>query len=139
MTEDRPYRIAVVAPSNTFDGETAARVEALAARLYPEGAVQLHFAAQTYSREGHFAGADAERAAAVVGMANDPRFDAIWFARGGYGSGRLIETVLPELTETARATAASPPSRTMSCGIGPWATCSKPLAYNAPSKAPPSL
>lgn len=105
MAEDRPYRIAVVAPSNSFAGETAARVEALAARLYPGGEVALAFADQAFMREGHFAGSDKERAAALVRMANDPRYDAVWFARGGYGSGRLIEAVLPALTETARAKA----------------------------------
>ncbi|MEO6340194.1 MAG: LD-carboxypeptidase [Caulobacteraceae bacterium] len=103
MKRDRPYRIAVVAPSNSFEGQTAAEVEALAQRLYPMGAVELTFATQAYMREGHFAGSDAERAAALVMMANDPSFNAIWFARGGYGSGRLIETVLPDLTKAARA------------------------------------
>ena len=29
--------------------------------------------------------------------------DALWFARGGYGSGRLAQTVLPRLTAAARA------------------------------------
>ncbi len=35
-------------------------------------------------------------------MANDDSFDALWFGRGGYGSFRLIERVLPRLDEAAR-------------------------------------
>ena len=46
---------------------------------------------------GHFAGDDATRAAAFVEVANDEAYDAVWFARGGYGAGRLVEPVLPAL------------------------------------------
>ena len=35
-------------------------------------------------------------------MANDASFDALWFARGGYGSCRLAERLLPKLTGAAR-------------------------------------
>lgn len=35
-------------------------------------------------------------------MANDPSIDAIWFARGGYGSCRLEETAFSRLTERAK-------------------------------------
>ena len=36
-------------------------------------------------------------------VANSEAFDAVWFARGGYGSGRLIEAALPRLGPAARA------------------------------------
>ena len=35
-------------------------------------------------------------------MANDPGFDALWFARGGYGSCRIAEDVLGRLGPAAR-------------------------------------
>ena len=75
------------------------RVTALAAARFP--AVEVHFHPQCYLSSGHFAGADSERAAAFVDVANDPSFDALWFGRGGYGSGRIAEAVLPKLNAAA--------------------------------------
>jgi muramoyltetrapeptide carboxypeptidase len=80
----------------------AERVTALAAQHYP--AAELHFHPQCFLSAGHFAGTDAERAAAFVEIANDASFDALWFGRGGYGSGR-IATALDQLTDAARAKA----------------------------------
>lgn len=79
----------------------AERVTALAAERFP--AVELHFHPQCFRSAGHFAGSDAERAAALVEIANDASFDALWFGRGGYGSGRIAETALGQLTDAARA------------------------------------
>ena len=79
----------------------AERVTALAAARFP--AVELHFHPQCFLSAGHFAGTDAERAAAFVEIANDASFDALWFGRGGYGSGRIAETALGQLTDAARA------------------------------------
>ena len=59
--------------------------------------VELVFHPQCFLPAGHFAGTDAERAAAFVEVANDPAFDAVWFARGGYGSCRIAEAALAEL------------------------------------------
>ncbi|MGL4313683.1 MAG: LD-carboxypeptidase, partial [Sphingomonas sp.] len=50
-----------------------------------------------------FAGPDAARAAAFLDVANDPAVDAVWFARGGYGSNRIIPLVMDKLTPTAAA------------------------------------
>ena len=38
------------------------------------------------------------RADAILEFANDPRIDAIWWARGGYGTNRIAERVLAKLT-----------------------------------------
>ena len=46
---------------------------------------------------------DEQRAAAFLEFANDPAFDAIWFARGGYGSNRILDAVMPRLNAAARA------------------------------------
>lgn len=43
------------------------------------------------------AGTDARRSAEFLGMLHDPEINAIFCARGGYGSGRLIPDLTPEL------------------------------------------
>jgi muramoyltetrapeptide carboxypeptidase len=99
---DSKFRIGIVAPASPIAPDLAERVTALAARLYP-GRVELTFHPQCFLSSGHFAGDDAARAEAFVAVANDPRFDALWVARGGYGSNRILEAALPRLTGAARA------------------------------------
>ena len=93
-------RIGVVAPSSRFSEEAAERVTALAAAEYPQ--LELVFHPQCFLIHNHFAGTDAERAAAFVEYANDTSLDAIWFARGGYGSCRFAEEAIAALTPAAR-------------------------------------
>ncbi len=95
-------RIGVVAPAGRITPELAARVGTLAARLEGPRRLELRFHPQCFLSSGHFAGPDAARADALVEAANDPDLDAVWFARGGYGSFRLIEAVLPRLNAAAR-------------------------------------
>ena len=92
-------RIGVVAPARPVDPVVAARAGAFAAIAYPE--VDLVFHPQCFESDGHFAGSDAVRAAAFLAVANDPAFDAVWFARGGYGSNRLLAEVMPALGPAA--------------------------------------
>ncbi|NOT42532.1 MAG: LD-carboxypeptidase [Alphaproteobacteria bacterium] len=93
--------IAVVAPANRLDSRVAERVLALAEQLYP-GRVALSFRPQCHLSAGHFAGDDTARTAAFVDVANDPSVDVVWFARGGYGSCRILEAALPRLGAFAR-------------------------------------
>lgn len=95
-------RITVVAPSSRMSPEVAGRVHALAAGLYPDRTPTIAFHPQCLASSGHFAGDDATRAAAFIEAANDDGHDAVWFARGGYGAGRLAELVLPRLNGAAR-------------------------------------
>jgi muramoyltetrapeptide carboxypeptidase len=95
-------RIAVVAPSSRMSPEVAGRVQAVAAARFPGGPPAIDFHPQCLASAGHFAGDDAVRAAAFVEVANDPAYDAVWFARGGYGAGRIAERVLPRLNAAAR-------------------------------------
>jgi len=95
-------RIGIVAPGSRIEPEIAERVTSLAARLYPGRAVELRFHPQCFLAAGHFAGEDAARAAAFLEMANDESLDALWFARGGYGSCRIAERVLAGLSGGAR-------------------------------------
>jgi muramoyltetrapeptide carboxypeptidase len=100
MAQDRT-RIGVAAPSSRLPPDSAEKVRALAARLYPDGRVEIVFHPQCFESEGHFAGPDAARAAAFLEVANDPGFDALWFGRGGYGSCRIAEAVLDRLEPAA--------------------------------------
>ena len=93
-------RIGVVAPSSRFGAEAAERVRALAAAEFPEAEIAFH--PQCFLTHNHFAGPDAARAGALVEFANDPAFDAIWFARGGYGACRIAEGAIARLGAAAR-------------------------------------
>ncbi|MGQ0558571.1 MAG: LD-carboxypeptidase [Sphingosinicella sp.] len=92
--------IVVVAPSSRFTRETAERVQAIAAERFP--ALELVFHPQCFECHNHFAGDDKARAAALVEVANDPGFDAVWFARGGYGACRIATSALTGLGPSAR-------------------------------------
>ena len=96
-------RIGVTAPASRMSPEVRDKVVALAARLYGDRAPEIVFHPQCFSTSGHFAGNDRERAAAFIEVANDPAFDVLWCARGGYGANRIAEYVMPSLTEAAKA------------------------------------
>lgn len=93
-------RIGIVAPSTPILPETAERVRAIAAEAFPE--VELVFHPQCFLSHRHFAGEDRQRSDAFVEVANDGRLEALWFARGGYGSCRIAEEVLGRLEPAAR-------------------------------------
>ena len=90
--------IAICAPSRSLTTDDAARVSALAAE-YP--GLDLQFHPQCFHNEGHFAGSDAQRLAALLECANDPAFAAVWFARGGYGAARIAQDALAGLGAAA--------------------------------------
>jgi muramoyltetrapeptide carboxypeptidase len=93
-------KIGICAPSTPFTREDAARVAALAAASHPTARVVFHD--QCFIEAGHFAGPDTERLEAFVDLANDASFDAIWFARGGYGACRIAEEAVSKLNNAAR-------------------------------------
>ncbi len=98
----RAFRIGVVAPGSPIDRSIAERVADIAASADLDAIPEIHFHPQCFMECGHFAGDDATRSAAFVEMANDPGLDAVWFARGGYGSCRLLEAIVPQLGDAAR-------------------------------------
>jgi muramoyltetrapeptide carboxypeptidase len=93
-------RIAICAPATPITRDVADAVTALAAAEFQ--ALTLEFHEQCFAEEGHFAGSDALRLAAFVEWANDASFDAVWFARGGYGSNRIAEAALRRLDHAAQ-------------------------------------
>ncbi|PKB25782.1 muramoyltetrapeptide carboxypeptidase [Novosphingobium kunmingense] len=92
-------RVAICAPSRAITEEMADRVLALASD-YP--GLELQFHPQCFLTDGHFAGSDAQRRAALAECANDPAFDSVWAARGGYGAVRIVEDVLGDLGQAAQ-------------------------------------
>lgn len=92
-------RIAVVAPACPIDAAAVAAVDAIAKRVCP--GVRIAWHPQCFLEHGHFAGDDQTRENAFVEVANDPAVDAVWFARGGYGSCRMAERALDRLTSAA--------------------------------------
>ena len=95
-------RIAVVAPSCTLRREAAERVQAI---VRARGDCELMIHPQCFLSEGHFAGSDEERLAALREVMADDSVDAVWFARGGYGSNRIAEAALIDLPPAARSKA----------------------------------
>lgn len=92
-------RVAVCAPSTPFTRDDAARVVG-AAQAFP--GIELHFHEQCFAVDGHFAGSDAVRLAAFLDCASDAAFDAVWFARGGYGANRIAQEAVARLGPAAR-------------------------------------
>ena len=95
-----PMRIAVVAPSCSLKPEAA---EAVAAIVAARGDAELVIHPQCFLSDGHFAGPDQARLAALREVMADERYDAIWFARGGYGSNRIAGEAAADLPPAARS------------------------------------
>lgn len=95
-------KIGVVAPASRMSPDVVTRVPALVERLYPERTPEIVFHPQCFASHGHFAGEDEARARAFLDIANDASFDAVWFARGGYGTCRVVEQVMSRLTQASR-------------------------------------
>ncbi len=92
-------RIAVVAPSCPLKPEAAEAVrEIVAAR----GDCELVIHPQCFLSDGHFAGPDEARLHALREVMADPSVNAVWFARGGYGSNRIAEAALADLPLAAK-------------------------------------
>jgi muramoyltetrapeptide carboxypeptidase len=95
-------KIGVVAPASPLSPEVVQKVLMLADRRYPGRNPEIAFHPQCFASQGHFAGDDETRAQAFLDVANDGSFDAVWFARGGYGSCRVVDLVMCRLTGAAR-------------------------------------
>jgi muramoyltetrapeptide carboxypeptidase len=78
--------IGVAAVSGPVD---EARLEA-GLRVLESRGYRIVEAANLRRHDGFFAGSDEERAAGYRELVKDPRVDAIFFARGGYGSSRIL-------------------------------------------------
>lgn len=93
--------IAICAPATPITRDHAAALEQLVREEFSGTKVTFHD--QCFEREGHFAGNDLRRLTALLDCANDSAFDAVWFAKGGYGSNRIAEAAVARMDEAARA------------------------------------
>jgi muramoyltetrapeptide carboxypeptidase len=94
-------RIAICAPARPITPELAAAVTDLAAMRVPGASLSFH--PQCFATEGHFAGSDSVRLAALLECANDPGHDAVWIARGGYGANRIAAQAVEQMDAAARS------------------------------------
>jgi muramoyltetrapeptide carboxypeptidase len=83
--------IGVAAVSGPVDSERLdAGVRVLEARGY-----RVVLASNVHARRDFLAGSDAERAAGYRELLADPRVDAVFFARGGFGASRILRYLDP--------------------------------------------
>src|SRR4051794_10685866 len=92
-------RIAVVAPSCPLKREAADAVQAIVAG---RGDCEVVIHPQCFLSDGHFAGPDQARLQALREVMADGSIDAVWFARGGYGSNRIAAAALADLADVGR-------------------------------------
>lgn len=81
--------IAIVAPA----GQLGSKSEAvdLAIKQAQSWGLNVVVGANILEAEGHFAGADDRRLSILQSLLDDPSIKAIWCARGGYGSMRIMD------------------------------------------------
>lgn len=81
--------VAIVAPSGILQGRTAEidRAKALLKSWNLNVVVGKH----VFKQNNHFAGTDAERCEDFQNALDDPKIKAIWCARGGYGTVRILD------------------------------------------------
>jgi muramoyltetrapeptide carboxypeptidase len=79
--------VAIAAPASAFDRASFVRgAEFVAAQGY-----RVTWRDDILARAGNFAGDDARRAAELNAWLRDPEVKAILFARGGYGTSRIVD------------------------------------------------
>lgn len=93
-------RIAICAPATPITPEHRAALEQLVTAEFPQHEVWFH--PQCFASHAHFAGSDQQRLDALVECANHPDFDAVWFAKGGYGSNRIAQAAIAFMDAEAR-------------------------------------
>jgi muramoyltetrapeptide carboxypeptidase len=84
--------IAVVAPSGIHGVE---RFEAGLA-IAREHGLHLHPYPELLKPHRYLAGSDDHRAHQLLDALTDPRWDAVWISRGGYGITRILDRIRPE-------------------------------------------
>ena len=78
-------RVAAVAPAGPFERDALETGLAVLATRYA-----VHFEPGIFSRQRYLAGDDARRLAELTRALEDPRVEAVFCARGGYGAMRLL-------------------------------------------------
>ncbi|MEI6633398.1 MAG: LD-carboxypeptidase [Chlamydiota bacterium] len=84
--------IGIAAPASPFDREAFLR----GVRAVENAGYRVEFGEGIFSRDGYLAGSDRRRADELMGLFADTRVKAIFCARGGYGSQRILPLLDPE-------------------------------------------
>jgi muramoyltetrapeptide carboxypeptidase len=102
-SSEKVTKIGIVAPGGFLaDHGLIGRVTAAAQEIMG-GAVELLVHPQCFLADGHFAGTDEQRIAALVEYGDRSDIDAMWMLRGGYGANRVAEAAIARMGEAARA------------------------------------
>lgn len=102
-SSEKTVRIGVVAPAGLLGDHTLLDRVSAATTEITGGKAELLIHDQCRLADGHFAGSDEARIAALVEFGNRPDIDAMWMLRGGYGSNRVAGAAIAKLGEAARA------------------------------------
>lgn len=81
--------VAIVAPSGILKNRTDEVAQAKT--LLESWNLNVVIGAHVFSKDNHFAGTDAERCEDFQNALDDPKISAIWCARGGYGTVRILD------------------------------------------------
>lgn len=81
--------VAIVAPSGILKNRNEEVEQAI--RLLESWSLNVVVGAHVFSKDDHFAGTDAERCEDFQTALDDPKISAIWSARGGYGTVRILD------------------------------------------------
>ena len=90
--EPAPFVVRVVAPAGPVEAEDLDE----GIRVLAERGFKVQEAPHTRHRLGYLAGPDSARLEDLQDALDDPGVDAVWFARGGYGTTRLLPLLSPE-------------------------------------------
>ncbi|MFK5890160.1 MAG: LD-carboxypeptidase [Flavobacteriaceae bacterium] len=80
--------IAIVAPAGFLKSEDSL---ASGRTLMASWDLKIKVGQNVFKKEGHFAGSDTERLSDLQEALDNPKIKAIWCARGGYGTNRIID------------------------------------------------
>ena len=81
--------VAIVAPSGILKSRDGEVQQAVA--LLKSWGLHAVVGENVFNQANHFAGTDAERCADLQNALDDPKISAIWCARGGYGTVRVLD------------------------------------------------
>src|SRR3990167_4875259 len=81
--------VAIVAPSGILLNKQSEVLQAES--LLKSWGLNVVIGKHIFKQNGHFAGTDAERCEDFQTALDDPKIKAIWCARGGYGTVRILD------------------------------------------------
>jgi len=81
--------VAIVAPSGILKNRNGEVSQAVS--LLESWGLHATIGKHVFSKDNHFAGTDAERCQDFQNALDDPKISAIWCARGGYGTVRILD------------------------------------------------